>query len=359
MIALHGVLYGTTSTGGGGFFGTVFGLKPGAAGASVLHTFGYASDGRSSLATLAAMGDTLYGTTQRGGAHGDGTLFRVERTGARYRVIYNFGASAADGMVPFSGVTPVAGMLYGVTAGGGRHNGAGTVFRIAPTGARYAVLHDFGAGMDGIEPSATLTQAADGALYGTTIYGGQYGCLLYVECGTIFRITIDGRERVLHSFGNGTDGAGPQASLLEVNGTLYGTTIEGGRYGECPNGHGVKLRCGTIFSIDATGQHYATLHGFGRKGGGRQPDGNLVNVGGTLYGTTVEGGTYGFGTLFDIDPYGANYHRLYSFGATPGDGEFPEGALAVIRGVIYGATVGGGTTGSGTIFSLTPAPYQR
>jgi uncharacterized repeat protein (TIGR03803 family) len=358
VLALNGVLYGTTSSGGNGFFGAVFSLVPGAAAATVLHTFGYATDGRDSFATLIAKDGTLYGTTSRGGTHSDGTIFSITTTGTRYRVLHSFGATATDGISPFAGLTNLGNILYGTAAGGGTHHASGTVFSIVRTGTNYTTLHDFGSGSDGAEPDATLT-VVDGTLYGTTIYGGKYPCALYVECGTVFEIATTGAERVLHSFGNGTDGHGPQAALLDIAGTLYGTTIWGGAYGSCANGHGVKQRCGTVFSIGASGRPYAVLHGFGKSSDGTESDGSLVDVNGTLYGTTYVGGQYGFGTLFSMSPDGSNYNAFYSFGSTSTDGRYPVGALTASNGVIYGTTAGGGTTGNGSIFALTPyAPMK-
>jgi uncharacterized repeat protein (TIGR03803 family) len=83
------------------------------------------------------------------------------------------------------------------------------------------VLHSFGAKSDGTQPLASLIEVK-GKLYGTTEYGGAYGL------GTVFSITLSGREKVLHSFDNGTDGTLPNAGLVDVDGTLYGTTLTGG-----------------------------------------------------------------------------------------------------------------------------------
>ena len=103
------------------------------------------------------------------------------------------------------------------------------------------MIHSFGNGTDGITPSAGLIDVR-GTLYGTTIAGGASGA------GTVFSITPSGKEKVLYSFGKGTDGAGPAASLIDVNGTLYGTTQYGGTY-SCDSGGS----CGTIFSITPSG----------------------------------------------------------------------------------------------------------
>lgn len=354
VTAVDGVLYGATQSGGSTFFGVVFSLKPGASTDTVLHTFGTASDGKNSFATLVASGGTLYGTTAYGGTHVRGTVFSIRTNGASYRVLYNFGATNTDAQVPFEGVIAVGSALYGTTSGGGTYNaGAGTVFSIGTNGANYTVMHSFGKGHDGFEPLAGLT-AANGVLYGTTAYGGRHPCLVYVGCGTVFAIDYAGNERIVHSFGLGTDGRTPQAPVIDVNGTLYGTTFFGGTEGSCHNGHHAPERCGTVFSVSPTGTQYAVLRNFGDRSGS-EPTAALLYYNGTLFGTTYNGGRYGRGTAFSIDPDGSNYHLLYSFGATSTDGQYPASPLIVSNGVIYGTTTAGGT-GNGTIFSLTPQP---
>ena len=108
---------------------------------------------------------------------------------------------------------------------------------------------------DGSNPIAGLINV-NGTLYGTTEFGGQGNCNNGLGCGTVFAITTTGTESVLHSFLPGSNGAeNPAARLLAVNGTLYGTTEFGGS-GNCAGG------CGTVFSITPSGT-YAVLHSFG------------------------------------------------------------------------------------------------
>jgi uncharacterized repeat protein (TIGR03803 family) len=114
--------------------------------------------------------------------------------------------------------------------------------------------------------------------------------------GTVFSITISGAEKVLHSFGSGSDGKYPYASLIELKGKLYGATYEGGAYSAYCSHNG----CGTVFSITPGGTE-KVLHNF-RGPDGAFPVASLVNVRGTLYGTTQAGGTYGRGTVFALTP---------------------------------------------------------
>lgn len=117
----------------------------------------------------------------------------------------------------------------------------GTVFSITLHG-KETVVHSFGYGTDGADPVASLIEV-NGTFYGTTAFGGVSNCDVYGKCGTVFSITPSGNESVLHRFGGAQDGGAPVAPLIEVNGTLYGTTAYGGAY-SCSGGG-----CGTIFSV--------------------------------------------------------------------------------------------------------------
>jgi uncharacterized repeat protein (TIGR03803 family) len=152
--------------------------------------------------------------------------------------------------------------------------------RVRPT---YAVLHSFD-GYDGANPEAGLIDVK-GALYGTTYsMGAGYE-------GTVFKITTSGAETVLHSFGSASgDGAYPEAGLLNVKDTLYGTTVYGGAYS-----HGGSSGSGTVFAIATSGIE-KVLYSFGGSGDdGSEPNAGLINVKGTLYGTTSAGGAKGRG----------------------------------------------------------------
>jgi uncharacterized repeat protein (TIGR03803 family) len=137
--------------------------------------------------------------------------------------------------------------LYGTTAAGGVHlcgsGGCGTVFSVTTAGVEK-VLYSFGGGADGANPEAGLINIG-GTLYGTTCEGGGSGCS-GLGCGTIFSVTRSGTAKVLHSFGGSFDGAYPVAPLTNLNGTLHGTTYGGGS-SNCSGG------CGTIFSVTTAG----------------------------------------------------------------------------------------------------------
>jgi uncharacterized repeat protein (TIGR03803 family) len=258
-----------------------------------------------------------------------------------------------DGQFPQAGLLLVGSSLYGTTLAGGAR-GYGTVFSLStsnppqsvPQLGAEKVLYSFGSvAGDGLSPQASLI-AVGSTLYGTTAFGGKY------RKGTVFSVTAGGTEKVVYSFGNGKDGATPVAGLLAVGNQLYGTTGGGGTSG-----------LGTIFSLTTAGQE-TVLHSFGGKIGttpdGRTPQAALTNLnaaGTALYGTTFAGGKYGGGSVFTIATSGKTYAIVYSFGK-PGDGAGPRAPLVNLAPkatTLYGTTTTGGKYGQGIAFSLTTA----
>jgi uncharacterized repeat protein (TIGR03803 family) len=194
---------------------------------------------------------------------------------------------------------------------------------------------------DGSGPFASLV-AVNGTLYGTTSLGGKD------NNGTIFTISTSGKEAVLHSF-DSSDGSQPGAELLYLGGMLYGTARYGGAHNE-----------GTIYRISPTGA-FKLLHSFSdTDGGGDQPVAGLVALNSKLYGTASAGGVMteycekngiGCGTVFSITTNGLA-RVLHAFQGMP-DGSNPVGTLAVVHGMLYGAVENGGKIGSGAVFRIT------
>ena len=206
------------------------------------------------------------------------------------------------------------GTLYGTTFAGGStkcNGGCGIVFMITPSG-KEAVVYRFRGGDDGANPSASIL-AVKGVLYGTTEYGGGE-----VDGGTVFEISAIGVEKVLHRFGYdgderySNDGLNPVASLIAVKGKLYGTTLNGGTSGS-----------GTVFRINTRGKE-KVLHSFGLSGDGANPVANLTDVTGTLYGTTQLGGA-GYGTVFSVSTTGTEkvVHEFGDGSSGSGSGASP------------------------------------
>ena len=358
-----GTLYGTTYDGGSQNEGTVYSITPSGT-ETVLHNFtGGGNDGEYPLAGLVAVNGTLYGTTYEGGSPNEGTVYSITAAGA-YTELHVFVGGGNDGAYPRAGLIAVNGTLYGTTYEGGGPQNEGTVFKIETNGA-YTQLHNFvGGGNDGAYPLAGLL-AVNGTLYGTTYEGGGGGeCYLgsqNIGCGTVFKMATNGAYTQLHNFvGGGNDGTYPLAGLIAVNGTLYGTTKEGGGGGECYSGS-QNIGCGTVFKM-ATNGAYTQLHNFvGGGNDGAYPGAGLTNVNGTLYGTTSEGGLYecssgfevvGCGTVFKMATNGA-YTQLYAFAGGIHDGSAPDAGLTYWGGSLFGTTFGGGLTGGGTVFKMT------
>ncbi len=290
--------------------------------------------------------------------------------------------------------------FYGVTVQGGTNN-EGTAFKVTPEG-KLTTLYNFceeTGCTDGSGPSG-LMQAIDGNFYGTTGTGGTAGD------GIAFRMSPAGKIQTLHNFcatGNCSDGVGPDGLVQVGNGNLYGVTT----LSQCPD------LCGTLFELSTAGE-LRTLYDFCSEcSAGYYPSpltGQAAN--GDFYGTTEDGGDYGYGTVFKATPQGdlttlysfceanelncpdgsgpvaspvqganGNFYgttflggvnslgtiyevtaegalkTLYAFCSLPNcaDGDFPASALLLATdGNFYGTTVGGGANGDGTIFRLTP-----
>jgi uncharacterized repeat protein (TIGR03803 family) len=332
---------------------------------------------------------TLYGTTANGGTRalrrctadqaGCGTVFRITTAG-KERVLYSF-VGLRNGELPNRGLLELNGTFYGTTYAGGNGgtycispvanktrslrpdekalvntaDGCGTVFDVTTAG-KERVLHRFAGGDDGSGPNAGLADV-NATLYGTTGFQGKH------RQGTVFSITPGGKETVLYSFGDKpSDGNEPAATLLDVNGTLYGTTYQGGTGRNCSGSAG----CGTVFSITTAGKE-TVLYSFAvNQGDGAYPEANLIDVGGTLYGVTSQGGAHGLscsggicgGTVFSVTTAGKE-QVVHSFTGSPGDGSYPIAGLLMVKGKLYGTTYSGGRSVDGTVFALTTAGKER
>lgn len=344
LVVVKGTLYGTTTFGGSGGYGTVFSIGPSGTEA-VLHSFGPANDGYEPSAGLIKVNGRLYGTTAVGGDDGHGTVFSIT-PGGKERVLYSFKGRPNDGSDPEASLIVANGALYGTTYFGGGGNcavqsgpiGCGTVFSIYPTGSEK-VLYEFEGGSDGLNPEASLIDA-EGTLYGTTRSGGS-------GYGTVFSINpTTGAGALVYAFKGGSDGASPCAALIDVKGTLYGTTLTDGAY-----------KYGTVFSM-TTGGTEMILYSFKGGSDGGDPESSLINVNGTLYGTTTLGGgsgagcdVFGCGTVYSITPSGKE-KVIYAFKGGS-DGDDPQAGLIDVKGTLYGTTYGGGN-GYGTVFSIKP-----
>ncbi len=297
-----GFLYGTTRRGGSNFTGTIFELSLSGSFTN-LHTFaaltnnsssyGTSADGATPSGALAKGSDgNFYGTTQYGGAYGAGTIFRITPSGA-FTSLYSFSPSAAgsvstNGAVPNALVVASNGVFYGTTQQGGVGN-AGTFFQFTVAG-QFNQIYSFDGdapGSNPVTPNSALAQGANGYFYGTSAYGGSQGG------GSVFVITNTGGATLLHSFPLLNAGAAA-ALTLGSDGNFYGTTATNGFNGN-----------GTLFRITPTGgfgsYSFASLSANAENAGGADPSASLLADGmGNLYGSCAAGGTNGSGLIFQI-----------------------------------------------------------
>ena len=308
-----GNLYGTA--GGGLYAGgsVVFELSPSPGGTwteTVLYNFGNGNDGSGSVSELVFdSAGNLYGTTNTGGAHRGGTVFRLSPSpnGWTETVLHSFWGKiqGPSPCAPVGGVVmDSVGNLYGVTGYGGNNGGFGAAYELVLKNGVYKerTIHNFD-GYDGEEPSSTLVMDSNGNLYGTTSVGGSRQDICpYVGCGTVFELTKDrgGKwtETVLYSLGdNGVSALGPVA--FDSAGNLYAAAQFGGLEGQ-----------GSIFKLsprpDGTWTehvlhlfHYHNAHyHYGKDG--MNPYAGVIVQGANLFGTTASGGIHDEGTVFSI-----------------------------------------------------------
>jgi uncharacterized repeat protein (TIGR03803 family) len=244
-----------------------------------------------------------------GGADDSGTVFKVDTDGNE-TVLHSF-TGGSDGCHPVGVVLDASGTLFGVAGEGGSgscSNGDGVVFKV-DTAGNFSVLYTFG-GLDGADPDSILLIDSAGNLYGTTGYGGSSKACTY-GCGTVFELTPTGQESVLYNFCSLKDcadgeypGVGPL--VRDSNGTIYGTTTEGGAHPNCNN----QLACGVVFMLDRAGTE-TVLHSFTGAADGAFPYGGVImDASGVLYGSTWQGGDAncsfneesGCGVMFTIKP---------------------------------------------------------
>jgi len=325
---------------------------------TILHSFsGPPSDGRNPVTglTLDSSGN-LYGTTLIGGTANGGTVFVVRPDGSE-AVLYNFPLGTNGGPNP-SGVTlGTDGKFYGTTAAGGTA-GAGTVFRMSPDGTVTTLYSFAGPPNDGSGPTSGVIRDGAGNLFGTTAYGGApCASLGSTGCGTVFELSPNGTETILHSFAGGAnDGANPSGGLLQdAAGNLYGVAANGGSTGN-----------GVVFKLSPDGTE-TLLYSFlgpannggtssGPPGNGANPSGALIqDGGGNLYGTTLNGGAYSGGTVFKLSQTGTET-ILLRLGGPSNDGRSPRAGLVMdAAGNLYGTTSGTASSSLGpAVFELSP-----
>jgi uncharacterized repeat protein (TIGR03803 family) len=296
----------------------------------------------------------LYGTTTGGGVSTYGCVFELSpiESGWVETVLYNF--SSTDGAYPASAITfDGQGNIYGTTQRGGTYD-SGVAFELSPTnpgGWTETVLHNFGSGSDGNGPQSDLIFDRAGNLYGTTTGSGGNR-----RGGTVFKLTpgLGGwTETILYAFPtSGPDGDWPAGGVvMDGAGNLYGATHFGGA-----GGYGSVYR---LAILKDGSYRESVIHSFNLYDGWEPKTGLTIDDKGTLYGTTDAGGdtiACYCGVVFELTKNSNGKwteNVLHSIAAT--DGGSPMGPVVFDgAGNLYAAAQSGGTFAQGTIFMLTP-----
>ena len=294
----RGNLFGTTYS-GTFLFGGIFEIASDGTYSLLYQFTGSNGDGANPGGALLERNGNFYGTTNYGGgAPNAGIVFRMAKGGAP-TPIYTFSGGSDGANSNATLIADKEGNLYGTTQRGGSTDcsssyepGCGVVFEVSPKG-KETVLHTFAGGKDGIWPQSGLAADAQGNLYGTTWEGGS--SLYTYGCGTVYKITPKGDESVIHAFRCGKDGSAPYASVLvDAKGNVYGTATHGGNENNCAGG------CGTVFKISPDGR-FRVIYAFKGGNDGRGAYSALVaDKRGRIYGATLYGGEYDYGVVFRL-----------------------------------------------------------
>jgi len=329
---------------------------------TTLHSFTGGSDGANPYAGLILSGNTLYGTAVQGTSFGYGTVFKVNTDGTGFKVLETFNGVNNEAY-PETSLLLSGSTLYG--ASGGPGTTVGTLFAVNTNGTGFMTLRIFTAltgahytNSDGGEVWGPLILSGN-TLYGTAQFGSSGGM------GMVFAVNTNGTGlTTLHSFAalsvpfdpfgsfnppyTNSDGAASTSGLILSGNTLYGTTYEGG------SGRGSSGK-GTVFAVNTNGTGFTVLHSFTGSSDGANPYGGLILSGNTLYGMANVGGSRGMGTVFAVNTDGTGFTNLHNFNGSR-DGANPYGGLILSGNTLYGTAYGGGSSGNGTVFSLSFPP---
>ena len=359
-----GNFYGTAANGCAYNYGCVFELSHtvGIWTVAVLHSFSGPDGATPSASVILDAAGNIFGTTALGGDFNSGTAFKLTPSTSgpwTETVIHSFG-SGTDGYQPSELILSSTGDLYGITQFGGTAssgpNNGGTVYRLTYAANEYTetLLYSFPGdflGPNGDLPFGGLAIDHAGNLYGVTQAGGAAGK------GAVFVLAraADGSftERIIHSF-HLTDGDLPNSTpVFDSAGNLYGTTYFGGNANLCPS-----EGCGVIYQLkkNSDGSWSEIVLRALQKEDGWEAVGPVVfDRAGNLYAAAQAGGAYSWGTILKLTPRSAPWSEtiVHNFTNNP-DGASPSGILVDSSGSIFGTTGAGGTSQMGVIFEIAP-----
>lgn len=347
--ASNGLMYGLASEGGEFNSGTLFSYDPVSNTLWLLHSFGSAINGTNPTSGLTMYRDgMLYGMTSQGGTTNDGVIFRIDPLTGSFTKLFDFERNVNGGGPMGSFYIASNGALYGVAENGPNTQGGGMLFRFHPPTEQYPsvnyidVIHEFTATniTGGVFPFGGVIEGEPGKLYGTALKGGANGD------GILYSIDFYGRYfTVLADFDEATTGASSRHPLLKAkNGKIYGISEEGG-----------TSDAGTIFSYDPVTATLSTEFNFNGNSTGKTPVTSLVQgFDGSLYGTSLRGGSHDQGILYRFNPANGSFQVKHNF-SYAGLGNNARCELLIASdGMIYGATRGGGQYDLGKIYRYDP-----
>jgi uncharacterized repeat protein (TIGR03803 family) len=338
-----------------------------------------------------AASNRLAGVLSGGGALGRGAWYSIGVDGSEFRLRRSFGGPGLGSTLRELLALAQDGRLYGTTSDGGS-NRLGALFSMLPDGTDFRTEYEFVGGTNDLRgPDAGV--AADGSvLFGVTATGGAW------DRGGLYRFDPteddeDDRYLLLRSFGSdtndlarplgvpffGVDGAsnamifgharnsrGNRGALYRIraDGTEFAQVIElpealGAAPGLCQDGEGTLfgISSRSVFRVGPDGSNFMVLRVFTNSPTGTGPQGPLVLArDGWLYGATAGGGTNGTGTLFRLARDGSTHELLHHFGSVTNDAERPQGGLLPLGETLFGISQAGGTNGRGAIFQLALNP---
>ncbi|MFC2149636.1 choice-of-anchor tandem repeat GloVer-containing protein [Candidatus Auribacterota bacterium] len=368
LINVNDKLYGTLWNGPDGYNGNIFSINTDGSEFTHLYLAGGSPDISAPNTLILGPGDNLYGMSKGGGSSGYGAIFSLGTDGDNYSLLHSFTGQPDDGRDPWRGLTFVGNTMYGTTEDGGA-NDAGTIFSLELDGGgqvpepstilllvpllgglwwmrRRRSCHSRACG--NLEQQAAIEeQGLDPRLRGDDKSGVMKKLFILVCAVVLFAVPAQAGEiSVLHDFSLGsTNGWLPYGSLTLSGDTLYGMAEHGGSNSD-----------GIIFSVDTAGDNFTIVYNFtGGVFSGENPKGSLTLSGGKFYGMTMDGGTSDRGVVFSIDTDGSNYTSLHKFQAGLDDGMTPWGDVTLSGDMLYGMTFAQGISNSGVIFSMDTA----
>jgi uncharacterized repeat protein (TIGR03803 family) len=332
-----GNLYGTTSAGGANADGTVFELTRGSTIITTLASFNGTNGAFPHSGLIMDQNGNFYGTTRDGGASGKGTVFELASGSSTITTLASFnvtnGADPRAGLIMDSG-----GNLYGTASSNGPNN-AGTVFELASGSSTITTLASFNV-TNGNVPSGDLIMDSAGNLYGTTQNGGANAD------GVVFELAKGSSTITALASFTGANGIDPFGGLImDPSGNLYGTTQNGGANAD-----------GVVFELAKGSRTITALASFNGANGSGPFAGLIMDPSGNLYGTTNIGATSGVGCVFELASGSGTIVALASFNNT--NGANPTCPLIMDQsGNLYGTAINAGAFGGGTVFELTGLPH--